>query len=182
MKMKSVLFVLALFCSFSVFAQQEANVMATVAQDAQFSTLSKAVTAAGLDETLKGAGPFTVFAPTDEAFANLGAEKLESLLQPEKKMKLKNILAYHIVDRHYSATALADAIKEGGGSASLVTVQGMTLTASERDGKIILTDERGKESIVTATDIQTANGTIHVVDTVLLPSAAKKKMSPEGTH
>ena len=133
------------------------------------TTLVAAVKAAGLVETLQGAGPFTVFAPTNDAFAKLPAGTVETLLKPENKAKLTQILTYHVVAGNLDAAAVIAAIKAGNGKASVKTVSGGTLTASMKDGKVILTDEKGGVSTVVAADIKAGNGLVHVIDTVVLP-------------
>lgn len=133
------------------------------------TTLVAAVTAAGLVETLQGPGPFTVFAPTNAAFAMLPAGTVETLLKPENKTKLGGILTYHVVSGKTDSMALAAAIKKGGGKAELTTVAGGKLTAS-MDGKaVVVTDEMGGKAKVTIADVYQSNGVIHVVDKVLMP-------------
>jgi len=133
------------------------------------STLVAAVKAAGLVETLQSAGPFTVFAPVNGAFAKLPAGTVETLLKPENKAALTKVLTYHVIAGNLDAAAVVKAIKDGGGKAAVKTVSGGTLTASVKDGKVILTDENGGVSTVVATDIKAGNGVVHVIDTVVLP-------------
>jgi len=133
------------------------------------TTLVAAVKAAGLVETLQGAGPFTVFAPTNEAFAKLPKGTVESLLKPENKATLTKILTYHVVAGNLDATAVLAAIKAGKGKVTLKTVSGGSLTASLKNGKVILTDEKGGTATVTATDLKAGNGVIHVIDGVVMP-------------
>jgi len=133
------------------------------------TTLVTAVKAAGLVETLKGKGPFTVFAPTNAAFAALPAGTVETLLKPENKAKLSGILTYHVVAGKLDSTAVAAAIKAGGGKASLTTVAGGKLSASIEGKDVIITDENGGKGKVTIADVYQSNGVIHVVDKVLLP-------------
>jgi len=133
------------------------------------TTLVAAVKAAGLVETLQGAGPFTVFAPTNEAFAKLPKGTVESLLKPENKATLTKILTYHVVAGNLDATAVLAAIKAGKGKVTLKTVSGGSLTASLKNGKVILTDEKGWTATVTATDLKAGNGVIHVIDGVVMP-------------
>ncbi len=134
------------------------------------TTLVAAVKAAGLVETLKGAGPFTVFAPTNEAFNKLPKETVPTLLKPENKATLIKILTYHVVAGKVTAAELVAMIKKGGGKAVLTTVQGGTLTAALNGKKVVLTDEKGGTSTVTIADVMQSNGVIHVVDTVLMPN------------
>ncbi|MFS0738747.1 fasciclin domain-containing protein [Sphingomonas sp. 1P06PA] len=133
------------------------------------TTLVAAVQAAGLVDTLKGPGPFTVFAPTNAAFAKLPAGTVDTLVKPENKATLTSILTYHVVPGRLTAKDLAKQIKDGGGKATLTTVQGGTLTASMMGKRIMLTDAKGGMSHVTQGDVLQSNGVIHVVDTVLLP-------------
>ena len=133
------------------------------------TTLVAAVKAAGLVDTLSSPGPFTVFAPTDEAFAKLPAGTVDTLVKPENKATLTGILTYHVVAGKLDSKAVAKAIKAGGGKATLTTVQGEPLTAAMSGGKLVLTDAKGGTSTVTIKDVYQSNGVIHVVDTVLMP-------------
>lgn len=133
------------------------------------STLVVAVKAADLVSTLQGKGPFTVFAPTNEAFAKLPKGTVENLLKTENKATLAKILTYHVVAGNLDAAAVITAIKDGKGKVTLKTVSGGTLTASLKNGKVILTDEKGGIATVTATDLKAGNGVVHVIDTVLMP-------------
>ncbi len=145
------------------------DIVGVAAGSKNHSTLVAAVKAAGLVETLKSKGPFTVFAPTNDAFNKLPAGTVETLLKPENKAKLTAILTYHVVAGKLNAKAVLAAIKKGNGIATLTTVQGGKLTAGIEDGKVVLTDENGGKSTVTATDLAATNGIIHVIDTVVLP-------------
>lgn len=133
------------------------------------TTLVAAVQAAGLVETLKGPGPFTVFAPTNEAFSALPAGTVDTLLKPENKAKLTSILTYHVVAGKMDSKTLEKAVKDGMGSATLKTVAGGTLTAKSMGGKVMVMDENGNTANVTIADVVQSNGVIHVVDKVLLP-------------
>ncbi len=133
------------------------------------TTLVAAVKAAGLVETLKGTGPFTVFAPTNAAFDKLPAGTVDNLVKPASKATLTKILTYHVVPGKQSATAIMDAIKAGNGKATFKTVQGGTLTAAMSGSSVVLTDAKGGKSTVTTADVNQSNGVIHVVDTVLMP-------------
>ena len=133
------------------------------------TTLVAAVKAAGLVETLKGAGPFTVFAPTNAAFAALPAGTVDTLLKPENKAMLSGILTYHVVAGKVDAAALTKMITDGKGTASFKTVAGGTLTAKTAGGKVMITDEKGGSATVTIADVYQSNCVIHVVDKVLLP-------------
>ena len=133
------------------------------------TTLVAAVKVAGLVETLKGAGPFTVFAPTNAAFDKLPAGTVETLVKPENKSTLTKILTYHVVAGKMDSKAIAKAIKAGGGKAELTTVEGGKLWAWMEGKKLVLKDEKGGMSTVTIADVNQKNGVIHVVDTVLMP-------------
>ncbi len=133
------------------------------------TTLVAAVKAAGLVDTLKGPGPFTVFAPTNMAFAALPAGTVDTLLKPENKAMLTGILTYHVVAGKMDAASLTKAIRDGGGKAMLKTVAGGNLTAMAAGGGVTITDEKGGSSKVTIADVYQSNGVIHVVDKVLLP-------------
>jgi uncharacterized surface protein with fasciclin (FAS1) repeats len=133
-------------------------------------TLVAAVKAAGLVDTLNSPGPFTVFAPTDDAFAKLPAGTVDTLVQPENKATLVKILTYHVVPGKISSKELKKLIKKGGGTYSAKTVEGGSLTFTEDMGKIKITDEKGGSAHVTIADVFQSNGVIHVIDTVLMPS------------
>ena len=134
------------------------------------TTLVAAVKAAGLVETLKGAGPFTVFAPTNAAFDALPAGAVDGLLKPDKKADLTKVLTYHVVPGKLDAAALTSQITAGNGSAALTTVAGGTLTAkSDGSGGVTVTDAKGNTARVTTANVMQSNGVIHVVDTVLMP-------------
>ena len=133
------------------------------------TTLVAAVKAAGLVETLKGPGPFTVFAPTNAAFDALPAGTVDTLLKPENKAMLSGILTYHVVAGKMDAAALTKAIAAGKGKAMLKTVAGGNLTAMASGGKVMLMDEKGGSATVTIADVVQSNGVIHVVDKVLMP-------------
>jgi uncharacterized surface protein with fasciclin (FAS1) repeats len=133
-------------------------------------TLVAAVKAAGLVDTLNSAGPFTVFAPTDDAFAKLPAGTVDTLVMPENKAKLTKILTYHVVAGKISSKQLAAWIKKGGGKYEMKTVSGGTLTATMSGMNIMLTDEKGGMATITTADVFQSNGVIHVIDTVLMPN------------
>jgi uncharacterized surface protein with fasciclin (FAS1) repeats len=145
------------------------DIVDNASQSKDHTTLVAAVKAAGLVETLKGAGPFTVFAPTNGAFDKLPAGTVDTLLKPENKDKLKGILTYHVVSGKLDAAAVAKAIKDGNGKATLKTVQGEEITASMEGSDVIITDAKGGKSKVTIPNVMQSNGVIHVVDTVLMP-------------
>ncbi len=133
------------------------------------TTLVAAVKAAGLVETLKGKGPFTVFAPTNEAFNKLPKGTVETLVKPENKATLTKILTYHVVAGKLSAANLAAKVKAGNGSAELTTVQGGKLWVKADGSKLYLVDEKGEKSWVTIADVFQSNGVIHVINTVVMP-------------
>jgi uncharacterized surface protein with fasciclin (FAS1) repeats len=168
MKLKSLLLSLFAVASFTFSFAQKTVVDIAVGSPAH-TTLVAAVKAGGLVEVLQGAGPFTVFAPTNDAFGKLPAGTVESLVKPEAKATLVKILTYHVVAGNLDAAAVVKAIEAGKGSAKVKTVSGGTLTASLRDGKVILTDENGNTSTVVATDLKAGNGVVHVIDSVVLP-------------
>ena len=134
------------------------------------TTLVAAVKAAGLVDTLNSPGPFTVFAPTNDAFAKLPAGTVDTLVKPENKATLTKILTYHVVAGKLSAKDIKAGIKAGHGKYAMTTVEGGTLTATMKGGKIMLTDEKGGMATITTADVFQSNGVIHVIDTVLMPS------------
>jgi len=146
------------------------NIVENAVNSKDHTTLVAAVKAAGLVETLQSAGPFTVFAPTNEAFNKLPAGTVESLVKPENKATLTKILTYHVVAGRMTSADLMKAIKAGGGKATLKTVSGGTLTAMTKGKTIELKDEKGGVSTVTIADVLQSNGVIHVVNTVLMPN------------
>ena len=145
------------------------NIIENAVNSKDHTTLVAAVKAAGLVETLQGAGPFTVFAPTNEAFDRLPAGTVDNLLKPENKAKLAGILTYHVVAGRISSKELAMMIKKGNGMATLKTVAGGTLVASMKNDKIIIKDEQGEWGYISIADVNQSNGVIHVIDKVLLP-------------
>lgn len=145
------------------------NIVENAVNSKDHTTLVAAVKAAGLVETLQSAGPFTVFAPTNAAFGKLPAGTVETLVKPENKATLTKILTYHVVAGKYDAAAIAQLIKDGGGSATLKTVSGGSLKASMKGKKLMLTDEKGASSMVTINNVYQSNGVIHVIDSVVLP-------------
>ena len=151
------------------------NIVENAMNSQDHTTLVAAVKAAGLVETLAGKGPFTVFAPVNAAFDKLPAGTVETLLRPENKDALTQILTYHVVAGRLDAKSIARAIKKGGGTATFKTVSGNTLTASMNGPVLVLRDERGGTSAVQIADVFQSNGVIHVVDTVLMPG--EKMMS-----
>lgn len=146
------------------------DIIDNAVHSADHTTLVAAVKAAGLVDTLKGPGPFTVFAPTNEAFAKLPAGTVDTLLKPENKATLVKILTYHVVPGRLSAADIRKQIKEGGGKAELKTVQGETLMATMHGSGIMLTDQKGGTAMITVPNVFQSNGVIQVVDSVLQPN------------
>jgi uncharacterized surface protein with fasciclin (FAS1) repeats len=146
------------------------NIVENAVNSEDHTTLVAAVKAAGLVGTLEGSGPFTVFAPTNEAFAKLPSGTVETLLKPENKDTLVKILTYHVVAGRMDRKEIGEAIKAGHGKAVLNTVSGGTLTATMQGKDIVLTDEKGGSARVTQTNVFQSNGVIHVIDAVLLPN------------
>jgi uncharacterized surface protein with fasciclin (FAS1) repeats len=147
----------------------QGNIVAAAMNSQDHETLVAAVKAAGLVDTLAGSGPFTVFAPTDDAFARLPAGTVDTLLQPQSRDQLVAVLTYHVVPGKVTAAELVEMIRSGGGQATLKTVQGGTLTARLAGNGVALTDARGGTARVIATDLVQSNGVIHVTDAVSLP-------------
>ena len=176
----SVVALVAMACSTQVQAQKNPmvggaamyankDIVDNAVNSKDHTTLVAAVKAAGLVETLKGAGPFTVFAPTNAAFDKLPAGTVDNLVKPANKATLTKILTYHVVAGKMDSKAIAKAIKAGGGKAELSTVQGGKLWAWMEGKKLVLKDEKGGMSTVTIADVMQKNGVIHVVNTVLMP-------------
>jgi uncharacterized surface protein with fasciclin (FAS1) repeats len=146
------------------------NIIENAVNSADHTTLVAAVKAAGLVETLERPGPFTVFAPTNEAFAKLPAGTVETLVKPENKATLTKVLTYHVVAGRLSASDLKKQIKAGNGTAELTTVEGGKLWASQDGNHIMLKDEKGGTATVTIPNVFQSNGVIHVIDTVVMPN------------
>lgn len=166
-KLLSLVFV-AVSSLFSVLNAQKTIVDIAVGSK-DHTTLVAAVTAADLVAVLQGAGPFTVFAPVNAAFAKLPEGTVTTLLKAENKATLAKILTYHVVAGNLDAAAVVKAITNGGGKVVVTTVSGGKLTVSLKDGKVILTDENGGVATVLVTDLKADNGVIHVIDSVVLP-------------
>jgi uncharacterized surface protein with fasciclin (FAS1) repeats len=145
------------------------NIVQNAVNSQDHTTLVAAVKAAGLVETLSGAGPFTVFAPTNAAFERLPAGTVQTLLRPENKTMLQTVLTYHVVPGRLTAADLMRRIRDGGGQARLTTVQGGQLTARMMGNRIMLVDAKGGMSHVVQGDVMQSNGVIHVTDSVSLP-------------
>lgn len=146
------------------------NIVQNALNSDDHTTLVAAVKAAGLVDTLEGPGPFTVFAPTNEAFAKLPAGTVDTLLMADNKSTLTKVLTYHVVAGKMDSKDIARAIKAGNGKAELNTVSGGKLWASMQGKDLVLTDEKGGMARVTIANVYQANGVIHVIDTVLMPN------------
>jgi uncharacterized surface protein with fasciclin (FAS1) repeats len=169
MKIKFIAGIIALsVASFSVSAQSTVVDVAISSKD--HTTLVAAVKAADLVSTLQSAGPFTVFAPTNAAFAKLPAGTVATLLKPENKATLAKILTYHVVAGNLDAATVIKVITDAKGSLKVKTVSGGTLVASIENGKVILTDEKGGKATVIVADLKAGNGVVHVIDSVVLPN------------
>jgi uncharacterized surface protein with fasciclin (FAS1) repeats len=145
------------------------NIIQNAVNSKDHTTLVAAVKAAGLVDTLQGKGPFTVFAPTNDAFAKLPAGTVDTLLKPENKDQLTQVLTYHVVPGRLTAKDLMAAIEKGGGKAMYKTVEGEELTFEAKDGAIWVWDAKGDSAKITIKNVMQSNGVIHVIDTVLLP-------------
>jgi uncharacterized surface protein with fasciclin (FAS1) repeats len=168
--MKKVVLLAAFFTvAFAYVVSAQKTVVDVAVGSKEHTTLVAAVTAADLVTVLQGAGPFTVFAPVNAAFDKLPAGTVTNLLKPENKATLAKILTYHVVAGSVDAAAVVKAIKDGKGKAVLTTVSGGKLTATIKDGKVILTDENGGTATIVATDLKAGNGIVHVLDAVVLP-------------
>ena len=161
-------FLIALLMSFSAFSQKN-DVVDIAISSPDHTTLVAAVKAADLVATLKSEGPFTVFAPTNEAFDKLPEGTVATLLKPENKAQLAKILTYHVVSGNLDAAAVMAALEDGNGQVVLTTVSGGKLTVSLDMNRVKLTDETGNSAFVTAVDLKGSNGVIHVIDGVVLP-------------
>ena len=149
---------------------EDKNIVENAVNSADHTTLVAAVTAAGLAETLMGAGPFTVLAPTNDAFAKLPAGTVETLLKPENKDMLVKILTCHVIAGNAMAGDIVGMIDADGGKHKVATVGGCEFTLSTKDGKVMIEDGQGNIATVTIADVKQSNGVIHVIDTVLLPA------------
>ena len=149
---------------------EDKNIVENAVNSADHTTLVAAVQAAGLVETLSGAGPFTVLAPTNEAFAKLPAGTVENLLKPENKEMLVKILTCHVIAANAMSTDIVGMIEADGGKHKVTTVGGCEFTLSSKDGKVMVEDGQGNMATVTIADVKQSNGVIHVIDTVLLPA------------
>jgi uncharacterized surface protein with fasciclin (FAS1) repeats len=180
-KSLSIVFLLGMLSTNSLTAQEKTvmvggaamypskNIIENAVNSKDHTTLVAAVKAAGLVETLSSTGPFTVFAPTDEAFKKLPAGTVENLVKPENKATLTSILTYHVIPGKIDSKELMKMIKENGGSYSAKTVQGEMLTFMSKGKNIMIKDAKGGMSMISIKDVYQSNGVIHVIDTVLMP-------------
>ena len=169
--MKKLVFVLTtvLALAFSQTSKAQGTIVDAAVGNENFSTLVAALKAADLVGALQGDGPFTVFAPTNDAFAKIDEATLGSLLKPENKETLTKILTYHVVAGNLMAKDVVAALKKGKGKVEVETLAGQKLTVMQKKGKIWLKDQAGNYSEITATDVAGSNGVIHVIDTVVMP-------------
>ncbi|MCZ4409486.1 fasciclin domain-containing protein [Cryomorphaceae bacterium 1068] len=172
--MKKVFLLSALMLIMGLVSAQDNNLVEIAKNSGNHTILVRAIVAADLATTLEDKGPFTVFAPTNDAFSKLPKGVLSKLLEEENKNKLRALLKYHVIAGKIDAAAVMAAIKEGKDKAVLTTVQGETLTIMLEDGKVVIVDATGNKATVTATDLNGSNGVIHVIDTVLMPKEKKK--------
>lgn len=168
MKKITLLFTFILVVLFNTNLKAQTVVDAAVSNE-NFSTLVAALTAADLVTALQGDGPFTVFAPTNDAFAKIDSATLNSLLEPKNKEALSNILTYHVVSGKLTATDVVAALKAGNGKVELKALNGQTITVLQKDGKIWLQDQNSNYSEIVTTDVMGSNGVIHVINTVVMP-------------
>ncbi len=169
--MKKLVLILTTFMaiSFSQNSSAQGTIVDVAVGNENFSTLVAALKAADLVTALQGDGPFTVFAPTNDAFAKIDKSTLNSLLEPKNQKALANILTYHVVSGKLTATDVVAALKKGKGKVELKALNGQTLTVTQKDGKIWLKDQNGNYSEITATDVMGSNGVIHVINSVVMP-------------
>jgi len=169
MKKSVFIFATLVMMAFSQAVTAQKTIVDVAVGNEDFSTLVAALTAADLVGALQGEGPFTVFAPTNAAFAKVDAATLASLLKPENKKALSNILTYHVVSGKLDAKAVVAALKKGKGTVELKALNGQTLTVMQKDGKIWLKDQSNNYSEITSTDVMASNGVIHVINSVVMP-------------
>ncbi|SEQ41478.1 Uncaracterized surface protein containing fasciclin (FAS1) repeats [Hyunsoonleella jejuensis] len=169
--MKKLVFILTTVVALTIsqFASAQKTIVDVAVGNEDFSTLVAALKAADLVGALQGDGPFTVFAPNNAAFGKIDANTLNSLLKPENKKALTNILTYHVVSGKLDAKAVVAALKKNKGMVTLKALNGQELTVKQKDGKIWLKDQNGNYSEIIMTDVMGSNGVIHVIDTVVMP-------------
>ena len=169
MKLKNIILI-AVISFFSLTTYAQSDVLDIIITSENHTTFVAAIKAANLVTTIKEEGPYTIFAPTNDAFDKLQQGKLQSLLQPENKATLSSVITYHIVPGKLLATAIVEQIKIGVGTFKMTTLAGNILTASIKDGNVILTDNSGSIAKIIATDLKGSNGVVHVIDGVMMPS------------
>jgi len=171
--MKKLVFILTIILSvaFPKNVTAQGTIVDVAVNNKDFSTLVTALKAADLVGALQGDGPFTVFAPTNDAFAKLDSKTLSSLLEEENKKVLANILTYHVVSGKLAASDVVAALKKGNGSVVLTALNGQVINVMQKDGKIWLKDSNGNYSEIVATDVMGSNGVIHVISTVVMPKS-----------
>ena len=171
--MKKLVFILTIILSvaFPKNVTAQGTIVDVAVNNKDFSTLVTALKAADLVGALQGDGPFTVFAPTNDAFAKLDSKTLSSLLEEENKKALANILTYHVVSGKLAASDVVAALKKGNGSVDLTALNGQVINVMQKDGKIWLKDSNGNYSEIVATDVMGSNGVIHVISTVVMPKS-----------
>ena len=169
--MKKLVFILTTFVALTMSqtATAQKTIVDAAVSNENFTTLVAALKAADLVGALQGEGPFTVFAPTNDAFAKIDKNALADLLKPENKKALTNILTYHVIPGKLMASDVVAALKKGNGKVEVKALNGTVLTVMQKDGKIWLKDQAGNYSEITATDVEGSNGVIHVIDTVVMP-------------
>ncbi|WP_191859754.1 fasciclin domain-containing protein [Hanstruepera ponticola] len=169
--MKKLVLILTIALTLGVTANASAqeSIVEVAVGNEDFTTLVTALKAANLVSALQGDGPFTVFAPTNDAFAKIDSKTLNSLLEQKNQKALANILTYHVIPGKITATDVVAALKKGNGMVELKALNGQMLTVLEKDGKIWLKDSNGNFSEITATDVMGSNGVIHVINTVVMP-------------
>ena len=170
---KKLVFILTIILSvaFPKSVTAQGTIVDVAVNNKDFSTLVTALKAADLVGALQGDGPFTVFAPTNDAFAKLDSKTLSSLLEKENQKALANILTYHVVSGKLAASDVVAALKKGNGSVDLTALNGQVINVMQKDGKIWLKDSNGNYSEIIATDVMGSNGVIHVINTVVMPKS-----------
>ena len=169
--MKKTIFILSVIFS-TIFTKSliaQGTIVDVAIGNKNFSTLVTALKSANLVGALQGNGPFTVFAPTNDAFAKIDSETLNSLLEEKNQKILSNILTYHVISGKLAASDVVAALKKGNGSVQLTALNGQIITVMQKEGKIWLIDSKGNYSEISATDVMGSNGVIHVIDTVVMP-------------
>ena len=169
--MKKTIFILSVIFSmiFTKSLIAQGTIVDVAIGNKNFSTLVTALKSANLVGALQGNGPFTVFAPTNDAFAKIDSETLNSLLEEKNQKILSNILTYHVISGKLAASDVVAALKKGNGSVQLTALNGQIITVMQKEGKIWLIDSKGNYSEISATDVMGSNGVIHVIDTVVMP-------------